>query len=784
MDGEFAHLRGELASLGVTLNDTSRDEHVGDIERFIRTIKERTQAIYNTLPFQKVPARLTIEMAKASVFWLNSLPQQNALYSELSPRTIVTGQKLDFKRHCRFQFGEYVQTHEEHDNSMSPCTVGALALRPTGNAQGSFYFMSLSTGWVLNRICGTALPMPDDVIDRVHRMARRQKAHPGLLFGDRNMNTTYENEDEEMSDDEGDEDYIPEEQDDDESQNEINQNSSAGDVSDNEGPTEEDYNESMDNNDVEIENESDSDEYVVASEMNNTEEIGAESSKNPGVNDVENIGVDQAEEEMICQADENDNNEEPDEKNETSTEIDEKERVTGVELNEELEQEQESRYNLRNKRTRSYRHLYDPAMFSIGNGHDNKQDEVVLTTADDAPEETAQMSMKKGLRMFGEEGYAAVRKEMQQLHDRKVMQPIKRMDLMAAQKREALGYLMFLKKRSGIIKGRGCADGRKQQAYITKEDSTSPTISTEAVFLTAVVDAWESRKVTVLDVPGAFMQVDMDELVHVRFEGEMVDKLLEIDMDLYESYVIEEKGTKVMYVELLKALYGTLRAVRLFWEKLQVKLVNDWGFTPNRYDSCVVNKKVNGKQLTVAWHVDDLKVSHEEDNVLDEFIGMMEEEFGQETPLTVKRGPIQEYLGMTLDFTEKGKVVVKMSNYIKNMLKDAPTSMDGHATTPAATHLFTINTDNPKLLCKEKKDLFVHLVMQGLYLSQRGRPDIRTAISFLCSRLNCPDEDDFKKLTRLIRYLCHTLYMCLVLGKDGMERVRCSVSRQYELDVT
>ena len=149
------------------------------------------------------------------------------------------------------------------------------------------------------------------------------------------------------------------------------------------------------------------------------------------------------------------------------------------------------------------------------------------------------------------------------------------------------------------------------------------------MFLTAVVDAWESQKVVVLDVPAAFMQVDMDELVHVWFEGERVDKLLEIDQDLYTSYVTEEKGKKVMYVELLKALYGTLWAAWLFWEKLQVKLVNDWGFTPNRYDSCIVNKKVNGKQLTMAWHMDDLKVSHEEDTVLDEFIGMMKEELGK-----------------------------------------------------------------------------------------------------------------------------------------------------------
>ena len=73
---------------------------------------------------------------------------------------------------------------------------------------------------------------------------------------------------------------------------------------------------------------------------------------------------------------------------------------------------------------------------------------------------------------------------------------------------------MFLKKKwCGTIKGHGCADRQKQRAYITKEESTSPTISMEAMFLTAIVEAWDYRKVAVLDVLGAFMQVDMDELV-------------------------------------------------------------------------------------------------------------------------------------------------------------------------------------------------------------------------------------------------------------------------------
>ena len=86
-------------------------------------------------------------------------------------------------------------------------TVGALALRPTGNAQGGFYFLSLSTGRVLNRLRATVLPMPDNVVDQVHRMARQQRANPGQMFG---IWTTggvdYEDVDD-SSDDDEDEEY-------------------------------------------------------------------------------------------------------------------------------------------------------------------------------------------------------------------------------------------------------------------------------------------------------------------------------------------------------------------------------------------------------------------------------------------------------------------------------------------------------------------------------------------------------------------------------------------------
>ena len=98
----------------------------------------------------------------------------------------------------------------------------------------------------------------------------------------------------------------------------------------------------------------------------------------------------------------------------------------------------------------------------------------------------------------------------------------------------------------------------------------------------------------------------------------------------------------------------------------------------------------------------------------------METEFSKEMPLSISCGKIHNYLGMTLDFSEPGQVMDRMSDYVKAMLYDAPANMDGKASIPAASHLFMVNLGDPELLPKEEKEIFVHLVMQGLYLSQRG----------------------------------------------------------------
>jgi hypothetical protein len=175
MDGQFEPLRGDLAGINIGLQTAGHDDHVPEIERYIRTIKERARAIHNTLSFQKMPSRMIIEMVYYCNFWLNAFPHPDGISPTLSPRNIVTGHHIDFNKHCRIEFGAYAQVHEDHDNSMDPRTVGAIALRPTGNVYGN-----LNTGRLLNRSRWTELPMPSDVITRIHKMSRRGRQ--GLEF--------------------------------------------------------------------------------------------------------------------------------------------------------------------------------------------------------------------------------------------------------------------------------------------------------------------------------------------------------------------------------------------------------------------------------------------------------------------------------------------------------------------------------------------------------------------------------------------------------------------------
>ena len=159
-------------------------------------------------------------------------------------------------------------------------------------------------------------------------------------------------------------------------------------------------------------------------------------------------------------------------------------------------------------------------------------------------------------------------------------------------------------------------------------------------------------------------------------------------------------------------------------------------------------------------------------------ISTTNQEFGKEAPITVKRGKVNDYLGMTLDYSEKEKVMVKMLDYVENMLRDAPADMTGESATPAGNHLFQVNEGAIKL-DEDKAQIFHHIVAQALFLCKRARPNLQTTVAFLCTRVKQPDIEDYKKLRRMIQYLRLTRNLFLTLEADNLSVVKWWVDASY-----
>ena len=152
-----------------------------------------------------------------------------------------------------------------------------------------------------------------------------------------------------------------------------------------------------------------------------------------------------------------------------------------------------------------------------------------------------------------------------------------------------------------------------------------------------LMDAMEGRKVITNDIPGVFIQGDWPQDEHpgyIMFEGTMMDMICEIDPTYIDKIIwSKDQKKKFLYGQLIKAVYRTLLGAIIFYTKLS-KHLTDHGFVQNEYDMCTFNKMMNGEQITVQFHADDLKVSHKDKAVLDDFLDKLRSELGQEDELT------------------------------------------------------------------------------------------------------------------------------------------------------
>ena len=186
------------------------------------------------------------------------------------------------------------------------------------------------------------------------------------------------------------------------------------------------------------------------------------------------------------------------------------------------------------------------------------------------------------------------------------------------------------KKRNGTIKGRGCGSNIPQRVYKAKEEISPPTACIKSIFITAVVEAYKGRNVAVVNIPGAFLQPKASHGTIIKLQGPVVEALLQIS-PAWEKVVVYAGKKRIPTIcnEAIKALYGTVDTSKLFFDDMTSFLVETMSFTPNPFNLCVVNKKNNGKQYKISWHVDSLKIAHQDANVVMSMIMSLSNKYGK-----------------------------------------------------------------------------------------------------------------------------------------------------------
>ena len=799
-DGEFKCLETLYPNINITI--APPEHHIGDIERSVRTQKERTRCNLHGLPYKRYPRAMVEGCVNSATMKINDLPADDGVSEVLSPAMLIVDRPApDYNYVTSLQFGDYVQVYEKTKNNMNTRTIGAIALHPSSNKKtASWFFMSLVTGNKIHRgYCHPPVPISDDVIARVHEIALEQEMPE--LDGDNfhfswnrdGNNIDFENDEINNDDDENEENPPPPI---------LNEEAGAhtDDATDNVGGA------FLNDDTLDIDED-------TGAPIDDVEEAGAHEAEADEEGGAENVIINDNNDEY------NDGDSTPDidaSSNDDDLSYDDVKEEHDIDANPTAPPMTTTRAG-RNVTRHDYSALNKQGMQFTQDAEKSVPSKDMPKVDKDPPAANGpkaapkiitsgkklrrkpkkakpmkplkikdtlkhmvgiimnQMSAKKGIRKHGKVAIEAIFKEYAQLDDLDVFRSIAASSLTKEQKNEALRLITVIKeKRCGKIKGRACADGRPQRKYIPKEDATAPTVSLEGLILSILIDAKEGNDVATADVAGAFLKGLMDAFVLIKLKDEEVDILCDVN-EKYKENVIYENGHKVLYLQLHKALYGTMRAAIIWYETFTETLEN-LGFALNPYDPCVANKMVNGTMLTICWYVDDTKMSHKDSKVVDWLIEELEKQHGK---MTVTRGPRHTYVGMDINFVGNGKVEIMTKDYITECIESFGEDLGNiKVKTPATKDLFMIEKDEQKLDNKQH-DIFHHIVAKLLYVTRRSRLDIGLAIAYLCTRVGCSTKGDWEKLRRCLNYLENTIDMPRILSATSFDMMRTWVDAAF-----
>ena len=723
-------------------------------------IKERIRATYHRLPYKRLPRLMLKILVADAAKKLNFFPSKHGISKYYSPRMILHQRNLDYTKHCRFAFGTYVQGHDEPHptNTTAARTLDCIYLRYNDNFQGGHELLHLPTNRMITCRHVTQLPITPAIINQVHAIADSENVPEGLKITNRTGQVLYDSA------------WI------------------AGVDYTDESVTEMD-----DDNEYETEHNNESHDGIPTNEMDDIDEIDEMhpdeieglANKHNHQDDEDpyptTITDEESDEESDEDSEDDPDTSDPDPEDQGTTSTVPTTNPAGLRV------------------TRAGRIIKPPLKLSLQQCHLQTQacqpieytynNAKVITTiiatmnmgistkkTKKGHQFTQTYGLTKGIKKFGTKGREAAYEEMNQLHNRTVFKPTRVEEMTQMERHRAMESIIFLvEKKDGRIKAQTCANGSTQREYIDRDEAASPTAMTDSILLTSTIEAKQGRDIMTADIPNAFVQTEIDqkdneERIMLKIRGILVDMLVEISPETYQDYVINENGSKVLYLTVLKALYGMLKASMLYYKKFRTD-IESIGFILNPYDPCVANRMVDGKQHTITWHVDDLKSSHINKKVNDEFFEWLKKTYASDNIGQIKatRGKRHDYLGMILDFSESGVLKVDMTTYIKNMISEFPEKLT-KKNCPWNENLFKID-NTAKKLDNQKKQVFHTFVMKGMFLCKRARQDIQTGIAFLSTRVRDPNEGDWLKLVRIMNFLNATTEETVRLIADDTQAI-------------
>jgi hypothetical protein len=369
------------------------------------------------------------------------------------------------------------------------------------------------------------------------------------------------------------------------------------------------------------------------------------------------------------------------------------------------------------------------------------------------------ISPKAGAKKYGaKRSLQSQYKEILSLYQNGTFEGVLPKDLSGSRKRKIIRSFIIMREKFDAegnfekLKARLVANG-SQMDPSQFNDLSSPTVSLTFLLMMVAISAREGREVATMDVGSAFVKASMDDEEEVLVVLDRLSAALLIKIDPSYAKFLDEK--QEMTVKLKKALYGCLQSARLWFEMLVKELLEN-GYKQNAVDPCVLNKVVDGLQSTILVHVDDMMVLSQIRGEAKQLHAKLEATFGK---VTLHEGIKHNYLGMTFDFSVKGKVDITMLGYEQDLVRDwQELDLDvlsggrkASAATPAPNSIF--NKGNSDLLNAKEAAIFHSYVMRVAYLAKRVKPQLSVSVSYLSTQVTKSSLEDLRKLDRAIRYV-------------------------------